>query len=112
MIVFLLLLWAAIGHRITARYEAAHQQANLTSACTFWLDNIYSKRAQTKLSCILALCPDAVLTFLFRLSFVGDGMTACGLGLAMGLGLLAATEYLGSESLHAMLTFNPGNFFT
>ncbi|DBA95471.1 TPA: hypothetical protein ACH3X3_013336 [Trebouxia sp. C0006] len=65
MIVFLLLLWAAIGHRITA-----------------------------------------------RLSFVGDGMTACGLGLAMGLALLAAHEFLGEESLHAMLTFNPGNFFT
>lgn len=48
----------------------------------------------------------------FRLSFVGDGMTACGLGLAMGLGLLAATEFLGEETLHDMLTFNPGNFFT
>lgn len=47
-----------------------------------------------------------------RLSFVGDGMTACGLGLAMGLGLLAATEFLGEETLHDMLTFNPGNFFT
>ena len=47
-----------------------------------------------------------------RLSFVGDGMTACGLGLAMGLGLLAATEFLGEETLHSMLTFNPGNFFT
>lgn len=49
---------------------------------------------------------------LLRLSFVGDGMTACGLGLAMGLGLLAAHEFLGEESLHALLTFNPGNFFT
>ncbi len=39
-------------------------------------------------------------------------MTACGLGLAMGLALLAAHEFLGEESLHAMLTFNPGNFFT
>ena len=39
-------------------------------------------------------------------------MTACGLGLAMGLGLLAATEFLGEETLHDMLTFNPGNFFT
>ena len=48
---------------------------------------------------------------LCRLSFVGDGMTACGLGLAMGLALLAAHEFLGEESLHAMLTFNPGNFF-
>ena len=55
---------------------------------------------------------DAEVLAMFRLSFVGDGMTACGLGLAMGLGLLAATEYLGEESLHAMLTFNPGNFFT
>ena len=47
-----------------------------------------------------------------RLSYIGDGMTACGLGLAMGLALLAATHYLGEETLHAMLTFNPGNFFT
>ena len=47
-----------------------------------------------------------------RLSYIGDGMTACGLGLAMGLALLAATQYLGEETLHAMLTFNPGNFFT
>ena len=39
-------------------------------------------------------------------------MTACGLGLAMGLGLLAANEFLGEETLHDMLTFNPGNFFT
>lgn len=30
----------------------------------------------------------------------------------MGLALLAAHEFLGEESLHAMLTFNPGNFFT
>ncbi|KAL3143986.1 hypothetical protein ABBQ32_003794 [Trebouxia sp. C0010 RCD-2024] len=30
----------------------------------------------------------------------------------MGLGLLAATEFLGEETLHDMLTFNPGNFFT
>jgi len=48
----------------------------------------------------------------FRLSFVGDGMTACALGLAMGLGLLAATKFLGKETLHDMLTFNPGDFFT
>ena len=47
-----------------------------------------------------------------RLSYIGDGMTACGLGLAMGLALLAASEFLGEESLHDMLTFNPGNFFT
>ena len=39
-------------------------------------------------------------------------MTACGLGLAMGLALLAASEFLGEETLHDMLTFNPGNFFT
>jgi len=48
----------------------------------------------------------------FRLSFVGDGMTACALGLATGLGLLAATKFLGKETLHDMLTFNPGDFFT
>ena len=100
MIVFLLLLWAAIGHRITARYCCS---LSILEAC---LEPCPSHRAaprsKANLRCVV----------IRRLSFVGDGMTACGLGLAMGLGLLAATEFLGEETLHDMLTFNPGNFFT
>ncbi len=47
-----------------------------------------------------------------RQNYFGEGSMACIMGLMMGTILLASQELLGKATLHSMLTFNPGNFFT
>ena len=122
VIVFLLLLWATVGHKVASRSVLPSCVLLVSAICSLLDATLYREPAACQpqardsgpwlISFVPASSCQPRRSPCCRQNYFGEGSMACIMGLMMGTILLASQELLGKATLHSMLTFNPGNFFT